>query len=78
MLDATRAFKDAPPGNWHSLSIPLSCFTAAGADLAKVAAPFAVETSGHFGLTISEVRLAKAGGSFAKAGAPPPRCPGAI
>ncbi len=78
MLDATRAFKDVPPGNWHSLSIPLSCFTAAGADLSKVAAPFAVETSGHFGLTISEVRLAKAGGSFAKAGAPPPRCPGAI
>jgi beta-glucosidase len=57
MLDATQIFKSAQPGNWRTLSIPLSCFTAAGADLAGVVAPFAVETSGPFGLTISEVRL---------------------
>lgn len=76
MLDVTRTFKGSPPGNWRSLSIPLSCFTAAGADLVQVAEPFAVETSGHFGLTISQVRLAKAGES--KAGAPVPKCPGAI
>jgi beta-glucosidase len=72
MLDVTRAFKNSPPGEWRTLSIPLSCFTDAGADLARVEAPFAVETQGHFGLTISEVSLApKAARSFAK-------CPGAM
>jgi beta-glucosidase len=57
MLDVTRAFKASPPGDWRTLSIPLSCFTAMGADLAQVSDPFAVETSGRFGLTIGEVSL---------------------
>jgi beta-glucosidase len=59
MLDVTQVFRNAQPGNWRTLSIPLSCFAAAGADLAQVVVPFAVETSGPFGLTISEVRLAE-------------------
>jgi beta-glucosidase len=72
MLDVTRDLKSVKPGNWHSLSIPLSCFTAVGADLDKVEVPFAVETSGRLGLTISEVTLApKAGGSA-------PKCPGTL
>ena len=72
MLDATQVFINAPPGNWRTLSIPLSCFTAAGADLTHVVVPFAVETSGEFGLTIAEVHLAQG-----TAGAPP-TCPGTI
>jgi beta-glucosidase len=72
MLDVTRAFKNSPPGEWRTLSIPLSCFTEAGADLARVEAPFAVETQGHFGLTISEVSLAP------KAARPSAKCPGAM
>jgi beta-glucosidase len=72
MLDMTRAFRNSPPGEWRTLSIPLSCYTRVGADLARVEAPFAVETQGHFGLTISEVSLVpKATGSS-------PKCPGAI
>jgi beta-glucosidase len=59
MLDVTRIFKNAKPGNWRTLSIPLSCFTAMGANLDGVAVPFAVETAGHFGLTISEVSLSQ-------------------
>jgi beta-glucosidase len=70
-LDATRDFKRSQPGSWQTLSIPLSCFSAAGADLGSVVAPFAVETSGRFGLTISEVRLAP------KNAGPVPVCPGA-
>jgi beta-glucosidase len=67
MLDVTQVFRNAQPGNWRTLSIPLSCFAAAGADLAQVVVPFAVETSGPFGLTISEVRLAEgASGPSAK------------
>ena len=59
VLDVTRVLKNSAPGEWQTLSIPLSCFTAAGADLASVEIPFAVETSGRFGLTISEVSLAQ-------------------
>jgi beta-glucosidase len=70
MLDVTQIFKSAQPGNWRTLSIPLSCFTAAGADLAEVVVPFAVETSGPFGLTISEVRLAQG------TSGPSPKCLG--
>ncbi len=58
MLDVTAALKNAQPGHWRALSVPLSCFTAAGADLGSVVVPFALETSGPFSLTISEVRLA--------------------
>jgi beta-glucosidase len=57
MVDVTRAFARSAPGTWQTLSIPLSCFLAAGADLSSVVAPFAVETSGHFALSISEVSL---------------------
>jgi beta-glucosidase len=71
MLDVTRVFKDSQPGKWRTLSIPLSCFAAAGADLARVEVPFAVETSGHFGLTISEVSLAQKAGRLGP-------CPGSI
>jgi beta-glucosidase len=70
MLDVTQVFKNAQPGNWRTLSIPLTCFTAAGADLARVVVPFAVETAGPFGLTISEVRLAP------RTSGPSPKCLG--
>jgi beta-glucosidase len=72
MLDVTQVFKNAQPGNWRTLSIPLSCFAAAGADLAQVVVPFAVETSGLFGLTISEVRVAP------RISGPSPKCLGTI
>jgi beta-glucosidase len=71
MLDVTQIFRHAQPGNWQTLSIPLSCFSAAGADLTQVVVPFAIETSGVFGLTISEVRLAP------RAAGPSPKCLGA-
>ena len=72
MLDVTRALKDSPPGDWRTLSIPLSCFTAAGADLAEVSNPFAVQTSGRFGLTLREVSLAPSTPGSAS------RCPGTL
>jgi beta-glucosidase len=72
MLDVTNVFRNAQPGIWRTLSIPLTCFTAAGADLAHVVVPFAVETSGAFGLTISAVRLTQG-----PAG-PAPKCLGTI
>jgi beta-glucosidase len=65
MQDVTNAFKAAPVGAWRTLVVPLSCLTAAGADLALVAVPFEVETAGRFGLTISDVRLAENAGKTA-------------
>ncbi|MDP8986081.1 MAG: exo 1,3/1,4-beta-D-glucan glucohydrolase [Pseudomonadota bacterium] len=56
MLDLTRTFRAARVGAWQTLAIPVSCL-AAGADLTQVDVPFAVEASGEFGVTISEVRV---------------------
>jgi beta-glucosidase len=75
MLDVTRILKAARPGEWQSLSIPLSCLKA-GADLSSVEVPFAVETSGRFAMTISELRLAQK--APPKAPARGPTCPGTI
>jgi beta-glucosidase len=57
MRDVTQFFKGAPSGQWRTLSIPLACYAAAGADFASVVIPFALETSGRLGITISEVSL---------------------
>jgi beta-glucosidase len=70
MLDVTHVFKTSRPGDWRALSIPLSCFTAAGADLASVEVPLAIETSGRFGITISEASLVKRTSNTAA------KCPG--
>ncbi len=59
MLDVTKVLANAPPGQWRTLSIPLSCMAATGADLSHVEVPLAIETSGRFGLTIAEVTLAQ-------------------
>ena len=71
MLDVTQLFANSRQGTWRTLTIPLSCFTAAAADLSSVDVPFAVETSGRFGLTISEVGLTKRSSAA-------PVCPGSI
>jgi beta-glucosidase len=65
----TDIFKHAKLNTWQSLSIPLSCFTAAGGDLMNVEAPFAIETSGRFALTVSDVSLSR------DAAGPASRCP---
>ena len=56
-LDVTRAFRDAPAGTWRELSVPLSCFIAAGANLGAVEVPFTLVTAGRFAVTIDEVSL---------------------
>jgi beta-glucosidase len=70
-LDVTSAFKDPQPGDWQTLSIPLACFAAAGADLGSVEVPFALSTAGRFGLTISQVRIGQGNSSAVS------KCPGA-
>ena len=43
---------------WGTLLVPLSCFRNAGADMANVVSPFALETTGSFALSFSDIRLA--------------------
>jgi beta-glucosidase len=57
-LDVTNLIKGATPNEWRSVKIKLSCFQAAGAKVDHVTAPFVVNTSGPFSLSLTEVRLA--------------------
>jgi beta-glucosidase len=56
MIDVTPQFLSAIPGQWHSLTIPLACLNSLGADLTAVAIPFAMETTGRFSVTVSDVK----------------------
>ncbi|WP_226016447.1 exo 1,3/1,4-beta-D-glucan glucohydrolase [Novosphingobium sp. FKTRR1] len=46
-----------PVGQWRRVAVPLKCFRTAGADMAKVDMPFAIEFAGPGSLSLSEVRL---------------------
>jgi beta-glucosidase len=61
MLDFTKVFKSSAVGEWRTLSVPLSCLKAQGADLKEVAIPLAIETTGRFTLSILEARLTAGG-----------------
>jgi beta-glucosidase len=75
MRDVTRLLRDATPGQWRTLSIPLSCFADGATNLDSVEEPLAVETTGRFGLTITQVRLAKESSGSASACPADPREP---
>ena len=56
-LNMTRLFKAVPQDTWFRISLKLSCFGEAGANLGNILAPLVVATSGSFKLSISDVRL---------------------
>lgn len=66
-LDVTDSLKATPGARWTTLRIPLTCFAAHGADLAHVAAPFALKTTGRAALTFRRISLIQ--------GAPDATCP---
>jgi beta-glucosidase len=68
-LDFTPALGAGKVGQWRTISYSLSCFSAQGADLRNVEAPFAISTKGRLALTISDVRVVRQNG--------PPHCGGA-
>ena len=47
-------------GEWRTLTIPLGCFSKAGANMTKVATPFSLATAGKLTIAISDVRVASA------------------
>ena len=57
LLDFTSALKDAKPGVWTEVAVPLACLVKAGADLKTVSAPLLVETSGALKISLAEARL---------------------
>jgi beta-glucosidase len=56
-VDLTPTLLQAPPGQWRSMKVKLSCFRDAGADVSKVTEPFALNTSGRLRLSVSSVQL---------------------
>ncbi|HEX4585093.1 MAG TPA: exo 1,3/1,4-beta-D-glucan glucohydrolase [Burkholderiaceae bacterium] len=56
-VDLTPTLSQAPPGQWRSLKIKLSCFRDAGADVSKVTEPFVLNTSGRLRLSLATVQL---------------------
>ncbi len=57
-LDITKMLRAAPVGQWRTVKMKLSCFRPAGATLAAVETPFALDTVGAFTVSVSEIKLA--------------------
>jgi beta-glucosidase len=47
----------APPGEWRTLKVKLSCFRRDGEDLAAVTAPVTIASEGALSISVSELRL---------------------
>jgi beta-glucosidase len=56
-LDVTPVLNASPVGEWKSLKVPLKCFQAAGTDVTKVTAPFALSTPGSLTVSLQAVKL---------------------
>ena len=56
----TGVLRSAPVGEWRTLTVPLGCFAAKGADMSKLSVPFAITTAGQLKVTISDVRVLSA------------------
>ncbi|GAB1515270.1 Hsp70 family protein [Actinophytocola sp. KF-1] len=55
-LDATELFRGLPSGTSTEVTIPLTCFTAAGLDKAMVNTPFLVYSQGPLDVTFRDIR----------------------
>jgi len=56
-LNMTKLFKAVPEGQWFRMSLKLSCFEEAGANLGHILAPLVVATKGDFTMSFADVRL---------------------
>jgi beta-glucosidase len=70
-LDATRIMHDAQGKGWTTFSVPLSCFRAAGTDLAKLSAPLVLTSHGSFALTLASVHMSRPQSPVTCAATPP-------
>ncbi len=56
-LNMTKLFKTVPENQWFRISMKISCFEKAGANLSNIIAPLVVATKGAFEMSFSDVRL---------------------
>jgi len=56
-LNMTKLFKAVPQDTWFRISLKLSCFEDAGANLGNILAPLVVATKGDFEMSFSSVAL---------------------
>ena len=56
-VNMTKLFQSVPQDTWFRVSLKLSCFEKAGANLSNILSPLVVATKGSFMLSISDVRL---------------------
>jgi beta-glucosidase len=59
-LDLSERLTALPNGEWHTVTVRLSCFEDAGADMSHITTPFVIETDGTLALRFAEVRLVSA------------------
>jgi len=70
-LDVSRVLRNAAGKGWITLSVPLGCLRAAGADLANVSTPFALTTGGKLALSLLAVKIGRTGDALSCAAVPP-------
>ena len=56
-MDMTKLFQSLPLNQWVRISVNLSCFDKAGADLSKISSPLVLATEGKFTVSFLDVRL---------------------
>lgn len=56
-IDLTEFFNSVTEGQWLRLSVPLSCFEEAGANLTSINTPFLVTTDESLSLTFNEISI---------------------
>lgn len=56
-LNMTKLFKTVPENQWFRISMKISCFEKAGANLSNIIAPLVLATKGAFKMSVSDVRL---------------------
>jgi beta-glucosidase len=56
-VDLTSALRDAKGRGWQTLSIPLTCWATANADMVKIESPFSLTSMGQLDITISRIAL---------------------
>ncbi len=57
VVDITKAINSLTLSEWHTISVPLSCFKASGTDMAKIFTPFKLTSEGTFSLTLGNINI---------------------
>jgi beta-glucosidase len=63
-VDLTSALRDAKGRGWQTISIPLTCWATANADMTKIESPFSLTSMGQLDITISRIALGTSGSNL--------------